>query len=65
MTAAQRAAAPPAIPAEEIADAVAILLTQESLAGRVMVCRREEPRRVLLPVSEWADYLDRLPTESP
>jgi NAD(P)-dependent dehydrogenase (short-subunit alcohol dehydrogenase family) len=63
MAATRRAAAPPAIPAEEIADAVAIMLTDESLAGRVMVCRHEEPRRVLLPVSEWADYLDSLPTE--
>lgn len=65
MTPTQRAAAPPAIPAEEIADAVAVMLTDESLAGRVMVCRHEQPRRLLLPVSDWADHLDSLPTESP
>ena len=65
MSPAQRAAAPPAMPAEEIADAVAVMLTDESLAGRVMVCRHEEPRRVLLPVSEWSEYLDSLPTERP
>ena len=52
MTPAQRAAAPPAMPAEEIADAVAAMLTDESLAGRVMVCRHDEPRRLLLPVSD-------------
>ena len=63
MTATQRAAAPPAIPAEEIADAVTLMLTDENLAGRVMVCRHEQPRRTLLPVCEWADYLDSLPTE--
>ena len=63
MTPTQRAAAPPAIPAEEIADAVTLMLTDENLAGRVMVCRHEQPRRTLLPVCEWADYLDSLPTE--
>jgi NAD(P)-dependent dehydrogenase (short-subunit alcohol dehydrogenase family) len=60
MTPGQRAAAPPAIPADEIADAVAVMLTDDSLAGRVMVCRHEQPRWVLLPVSEWSDYLDSL-----
>jgi NAD(P)-dependent dehydrogenase (short-subunit alcohol dehydrogenase family) len=60
MTPAERAAAPPAMPAEEIADAVAVLLTDETLAGRVMVCRHDEPRRVLLPVADWSLYLDTI-----
>jgi NAD(P)-dependent dehydrogenase (short-subunit alcohol dehydrogenase family) len=63
MTPTQRATTPPAMPAEEIADAVAVMLTDESLAGRVMVCRHEEPRRVLLPVSDWAEHLDSLSSE--
>jgi NAD(P)-dependent dehydrogenase (short-subunit alcohol dehydrogenase family) len=65
MTPAQRAGTPPAMPADEIADAVVIMLTDETLAGRIMVCRHEEPRRVLLPVSDWAEHLDSLPNERP
>jgi NAD(P)-dependent dehydrogenase (short-subunit alcohol dehydrogenase family) len=61
MTPVERAAAPPAMPAEEVADAVAAMLTDESLAGRVMVCRHEQPRRVLLPVTDWTEHLNRLP----
>jgi NAD(P)-dependent dehydrogenase (short-subunit alcohol dehydrogenase family) len=65
MTPTQRATVPPALPAHEIADAVVVMLTDETLAGRVMVCRHEKPRRVLLPVSDWAEHLDSLPNEIP
>jgi NAD(P)-dependent dehydrogenase (short-subunit alcohol dehydrogenase family) len=60
MTAEQLAAVPPALPATEIADAVADLLVDEALAGRTLVCRHAEPRRVLLPVMEWSPYVDAL-----
>ena len=60
MTPEQRAAAPEAMPADEVADAVAVLLTDESLAGRVMVCKTAAPRRVLLPATGWEDYVTRL-----
>jgi hypothetical protein len=60
MTPAERAAASSAMPAEEIADAVAVMLTDESLAGRITVCQQREPRRVLLPVSDWHEYVDAL-----
>jgi NAD(P)-dependent dehydrogenase (short-subunit alcohol dehydrogenase family) len=39
------------IPTEEIADAVAELATNESLAGRVMICRGGQPWR-LIPVGD-------------
>jgi NAD(P)-dependent dehydrogenase (short-subunit alcohol dehydrogenase family) len=48
MTPQERAANPPPIPLEEVADAVLELAGDESLAGRVMVLDREEPRRRLL-----------------
>jgi NAD(P)-dependent dehydrogenase (short-subunit alcohol dehydrogenase family) len=60
ITAAELAAMPPALPASEIADAVAGLIADETLAGRILVCRRAEPRRVLLPVMEWSPYVDAL-----
>jgi len=54
------AAEPIPMPAEEVADAVALLLSDDTLAGRVVVCRAEHPRRVLLPAEPWSDYLARL-----
>lgn len=60
MTPAELAAAPEAMPAEEVADAVAVLLTDDSLAGRVLVCKTSAPRRVLLPPTGWEDYVTRL-----
>ncbi|GAB3436759.1 SDR family NAD(P)-dependent oxidoreductase [Flindersiella endophytica] len=62
MPADQLATLPPAIPPEEIADAVLRLVLDESLAGRAMVCRHKEPKRVLLPVVDWDDYIDHLAT---
>jgi NAD(P)-dependent dehydrogenase (short-subunit alcohol dehydrogenase family) len=60
MTAEELAAEPPPMPAEEVADAVAMLLSDETLAGRVVMCRAEHPRRVLLPADPWPDYVARL-----
>jgi NAD(P)-dependent dehydrogenase (short-subunit alcohol dehydrogenase family) len=50
MTPAERAAAPAALAPEEIAAAVAELVSDDELAGRVMVCRAGERPR-LLPAS--------------
>jgi NAD(P)-dependent dehydrogenase (short-subunit alcohol dehydrogenase family) len=50
MTPAERAALPPVLAPEEVAAAVAELVENDELAGRVMVCNGGEPRR-LLPVS--------------
>jgi NAD(P)-dependent dehydrogenase (short-subunit alcohol dehydrogenase family) len=47
MTPAQRAAAPVPIAMEEVADAVIDLARDDSLAGRVVVIRGGEPRRLL------------------
>lgn len=52
MTSAELAALPPVLRPEEIADAVIELLEDDSLAGRVMVYRGDEPRR-LLPITDW------------
>jgi len=60
MTPAERAAAPPAMPAEQIADAVLHMLTDENLAGRVLVCQRDQPRTVLLPTLDWFEFLQAL-----
>lgn len=62
MSAEQLAALPPAIPPEEIADAVLQLVLDESLSGRALVCRHQEPKRLLLPVVDWDDYIDHLAT---
>ena len=51
MSEAERAAAPEPIPMEEVADAVVALLRDETLAGRVVVLRPGEPRRLLDPVA--------------
>jgi NAD(P)-dependent dehydrogenase (short-subunit alcohol dehydrogenase family) len=59
MTPAERASAPPAMRADEIADAVSVMLTDENLAGRVMVCQHGQPRR-MLPASDWSEYVDTL-----
>jgi NAD(P)-dependent dehydrogenase (short-subunit alcohol dehydrogenase family) len=49
MTSDERAAAPRPVAMEEIADAVAEFVRNEELAGRVMVLRGDEPRRLLDP----------------
>lgn len=50
------------MPAEQVADAVVRLLMDESLAGRVMVCRHDQPP-TLLPTLDWPEYLHELPVE--
>jgi NAD(P)-dependent dehydrogenase (short-subunit alcohol dehydrogenase family) len=60
MAPAELAAAPPAMPAEQIADAVLQMLTDENLAGRVLVCQHDEPRTVLLPILGWSEFLQGL-----
>src|ERR671934_151498 len=45
----ERAAAPPLVPAERVADAILSLVENDSLAGRVLVCPATEEWR-LLPV---------------
>ncbi|MFI7609014.1 hypothetical protein ACIBTV_28400 [Micromonospora sp. NPDC049366] len=40
-------------------DSVATLPTDDTLAGRVLVCQAREPRR-LLPADGWSDHVDRL-----
>jgi hypothetical protein len=50
MTPAEVAALPAAMAPEEIGAAVAELVADDQLAGRVMVCQAGEPHR-LLPVS--------------
>lgn len=62
MTPAQRAGAPPAMPAAQVADAVMVMLTDENLAGRVLVCQHDQPFR-LLPVLSVPAYLLELPAE--
>jgi hypothetical protein len=47
MTAEQRAAEAPLVDPDDLADAVVELVRDESLAGRVMVLLRGEPRRLL------------------
>jgi NAD(P)-dependent dehydrogenase (short-subunit alcohol dehydrogenase family) len=49
MTAEERARAPTPVPMDEIGDAVVDLVRDERLAGRVLLLRGGEPRR-LLPV---------------
>jgi NAD(P)-dependent dehydrogenase (short-subunit alcohol dehydrogenase family) len=48
---AEELAAEPALPAADIADAVADFLTDDTLAGRVMLCQAKDPRRTVLPAS--------------
>ena len=52
LTAAQRAALPPALTPADIAAAAMRFLADDSLAGRIMVCRGGEPSR-LLPLVDW------------
>jgi NAD(P)-dependent dehydrogenase (short-subunit alcohol dehydrogenase family) len=52
LTAAQRAALPPALTPADIAAAAMRFLADDSLAGRIMVCRGGEPSR-LLPLVGW------------
>ena len=48
-TAEERAAAPPLVPAERVADAIVELVKDESLAGRVLVCPATAEWRLLPP----------------
>jgi uncharacterized protein YbjT (DUF2867 family) len=50
MTPAERAAAPESIAPEDVADAVVSFARDETPAGRVMVLRGGEPRRLVDPV---------------
>jgi NAD(P)-dependent dehydrogenase (short-subunit alcohol dehydrogenase family) len=52
LTPAQRAALPPALTPADIAAAAMWFLADETLAGRIMVCRGGEPSR-LLPLVDW------------
>ena len=52
MMPAELAALPPVLAPDEIAEAAVELLADDALAGRVMVCRGGEPRR-LMPVTDW------------
>jgi NAD(P)-dependent dehydrogenase (short-subunit alcohol dehydrogenase family) len=52
MTDAELAALPPVMPAEHIAEVVAGLIADDTLAGRTVVCAGGEPPR-LLPVRDW------------
>lgn len=52
MTPAQRAALPPVLTPADIAAAVMEFLADDTLAGRIMVCRGGEPRH-LLPLIDW------------
>jgi hypothetical protein len=52
MTSAERVALPPALTPADIAAAAMEFLADDSLAGRIMVCRGGEPRH-LLPLIDW------------
>ena len=52
MTPAERVALPPALTPADIAAAAMEFLADDSLAGRIMVCRGGEPRH-LLPLIDW------------
>jgi hypothetical protein len=52
LSAKELAELPPALSAAELADAVVELLCDDALAGRILVCKGGEPRR-LLPVVDW------------
>ena len=52
LTQAERAALPPALTPAEIGNAAMWFLNEDTLAGRVMVCKGGEPGR-LLPVVDW------------
>jgi NAD(P)-dependent dehydrogenase (short-subunit alcohol dehydrogenase family) len=47
LTPAQRAALPPALTPEDMGDAAMRFLGDDTLAGRIMVCRGGEPIRLL------------------
>jgi hypothetical protein len=51
MTPADLAALPPVLTPADIADAAMRLLADDTLAGRIMVCRGGEPSR-LLPLTD-------------
>jgi NAD(P)-dependent dehydrogenase (short-subunit alcohol dehydrogenase family) len=50
MSTSERAAAPTPLALDEVADAVVALIADDELAGRVMVLRGGEARRLLEPV---------------
>jgi NAD(P)-dependent dehydrogenase (short-subunit alcohol dehydrogenase family) len=56
LTTAQRKALPPALTPADIASAAMRFLADDSLAGRIMVCRGGEPSR-LLPLVDWQTAL--------
>jgi NAD(P)-dependent dehydrogenase (short-subunit alcohol dehydrogenase family) len=56
MQPAERAALPPVLTPADIADAAMEFLTDDTLAGRIMVCRGGEPSR-LLPLVDWQTAL--------
>jgi NAD(P)-dependent dehydrogenase (short-subunit alcohol dehydrogenase family) len=60
MAPAERAAAPPAMPAEQVADAVLHMLTDDNLAGQVLVCQHDQPQTVLLPTLGWSEFLQAM-----
>jgi len=56
LTPAQRAGLPPVLAPEDIADAAMRFLADDTLAGRIMVCRGGEAGR-LLPLVDWQTAL--------
>jgi len=52
LTPAERAALPPALTPAEMGDAAMWFLGDDTLAGRVLVCKGGEPGR-LLPLADW------------
>lgn len=60
MSPAERAASTPAMPAEQVADAVLHMLTDQNLAGRVLVCQHDQPRTVLLPTLGWSEFVQAM-----
>jgi NAD(P)-dependent dehydrogenase (short-subunit alcohol dehydrogenase family) len=56
LTPAERAALPPVLTPADIADAAMVFLTDDTLAGRIMVCRGGEPSH-LLPLVDWQTAL--------
>ena len=62
MTPAELAALPPVLAPADIAAAAMEFLTDDTLAGRIMLCRGGEPRR-LLPLTDGQTVLPGLPAQ--